>query len=107
MGGGGLEFLLVANFFYLRKKTIFFCDERPTISFLIFVETEIYIFVVCLSFYVRYHLVFSSILKTNFFLTPFSTDFKKKKISTPPSRYQMVRPSDGLVCQPDSSPLPA
>ena len=23
------------------------------------------------------------------------------------SRYQMVRPSDGLVCQPDSFPLPA
>ena len=28
-------------------------------------------------------------------------------LAPPPPRYQMVRPSDGLVCQPDSLSLPA
>ena len=32
-GGGGLEFLLLHNFLYLRKKTYLFCDERQTFFF--------------------------------------------------------------------------
>ena len=37
---GGLEFLLLANFFFTseRKKSSFFCDQRLTIFFLCFVE---------------------------------------------------------------------
>ena len=40
LGGGGLVFLLLANFlFYLREKTIFFFrDQRPTIFFFCFVK---------------------------------------------------------------------
>ena len=41
-----------------------------------------------------------------FFLTTFSTNFFFF-LAPPPFRYQMVRPSDGLVCQPDSFPLSA
>ena len=39
-GGGGLEFLLLANFFFTseRKQSFFFGDQRPTIFFLCFVE---------------------------------------------------------------------
>ena len=33
--------------------------------------------------------------------------FNKPIFLPPPPRYQMVRPSDCLVCQPDSYPLPA
>ena len=51
--------------------------------------------------------IFHQFRQQLFFLTTFSTKFEKKKILIPPPRYQMVRPLDGLVCQPDSFPLPA
>ena len=83
--GGCLEFLWAANFFfYLRKKTIFFCAERPTNFFKCFVEElKYFFFVACLPFYVRYHLLFffsatnsPSILTTNFSSLPtLSTNF--------------------------------
>ena len=36
--GGSRVFVACKLFFYLRKKTIFFCDQRPTIFFLCCVE---------------------------------------------------------------------
>ena len=47
---------------------------------------------------------FHQFRQQTFFLTTFSTNFF---FLAPPPHYQMVRPSDGLVCQPDSFPLPA
>ena len=47
--------------------------------------------------------IFHQFRLQNFFLTIFSTNFFFQG-PPPPSRYQMVRPSDGLVCQPDSFP---
>ena len=56
LGGGGLELLLLANFFfYLRWKTSFFGDQHPTIFFYVSLEN---FFVICFPYYVRYHLVF-------------------------------------------------
>ena len=101
-GGGGLEFFLLAIFFVPpRENNLFFwrstSDNVSSTNF----------FVVCLPYYVRYHLVFFlvNIFFINFdnklFLPTFSTnvfsDFCGDKlfffsILPPPPRYQMVRP---------------
>ena len=81
LGGGGLEFLLLANFFFhLREWTIFFFgNQRPTIFF--YVSSKDF-FVVCFLYYVGYLLVFFlvNIFFINFdnklfFLPTFSTNF--------------------------------
>ena len=80
-GGGRLEFLLLANFFfYLREKTsFFFGDQRPTIFFMF--RRRIFcrmLFLLCtLPFGVFFwSTYFSSILTTNIFFLPlFSTNF--------------------------------
>ena len=46
--------------------------------------------------------IFHQFRQQTFFLTTFSTI---SFFLAPPPRYQMVRPSDGLVCQPDSFPF--
>ena len=57
MGGGWLGFLLLANFFfYLREKTIFFLAINVRQFY--FYDSSKNFFVVCFSYYVRYHLVF-------------------------------------------------
>ena len=80
--GGGLEFLLLANFFfYLRWKTsFFFGDQRPTIfffyvlskKFLSYAFPIMYVSIWCF-FWSTY---FSSISTTNFF---FCSHFQQKK----------------------------
>ena len=46
---------------FKRENNLFFCDQRPTIFILCFVEEMKYLFfVVCFPYYVRYHLVFFS-----------------------------------------------
>ena len=106
MGGGGLEILLVANFFL-----------PPEENNLIFVEELKYIF---LSYAFPIMYVFSgqhifhqfrqqTFFSDHIFNKLFFHFFSRLSIHPPPPppRYQMVRPSDGLVCQPDSFPLPA
>ena len=111
-GGGELEFLLLANFFFLpkRENNLFFGDRRPTIFFLCFVEEMKYIFLLY-AFPIMYVNIwcffwstyFSSISTTNVFFRHifnklFFSDFCGDKLyilifsSPPPPRYQIVRP---------------
>ena len=107
-GGGGLEFLLLANFFFTseRKQSFFLAIDVRQFSLNNF-------FVVCFPYYVGYNLVFFlvNIFFINldnklFFLPTFSktffSDFCCDKLffsiffCPPPPRYQMVRPLDVL-----------
>ena len=101
-GGRGLEILLVANFFLPPQENKKNCDERPTIFFLIFVEELKYIFF----YYVRYHFgvfsgqhIFHQFRQQTFFSDHIFNKLFFLVTPPPPPRYQMVRPSDGLVCQ--------
>ena len=68
-GGGSGVFVGCKLYFTSARKQSFFCDERPTIVFLIFVAELKYIFLLCtLPFggFSGQH-IFSSISTTNFF----------------------------------------
>ena len=102
-GGGGLEFLLLANFFYHREKTIFFLAINVRQFFFnvsLYAFPIMYVTIWCL-FWWTY---FSSISTTNFFFLPtFLTNFFFMTfvatnylfqffLAPPPPRYQMVHP---------------
>ena len=80
-GGGGLEFLLLANFFfYLREKTIFFFrDQRPTIFFFCYVKNFFCLMLSLLctlpfGVFSGQH-IFHQFRQQPFFLPPFSKNF--------------------------------
>ena len=94
-GGGGARVFVACKLFTSAKKQSFLAMSVRQFCFMLRRRNEIYLFVVCLPYYVCYYrwffwsIYFSSISTKNFFIPP---TYFLNIFSTPPPRYQIVRP---------------